>query len=103
MNVRNITQAISLQNYSITDHADEEAECDELDLDDILHSVHNGEIIEEYRNNQPFPRCLIYGPGRNGEPIHSVWDYDAENERAILITVYRPDPRRWADWRYRRK
>ena len=27
------------------------------------------------------------------EQIHSVWDYDLETETAILVTVYRPDPK----------
>lgn len=53
-----------------------------------------GEIIEDYTNHQPYPRCLIYGENFAKEPIHSVWDYDQETDTAILITVYRPDPKR---------
>jgi hypothetical protein len=34
--------------------------------------------------------------------VHSVWAYNQENQWAVLITVYRPDPRRWIDWRTRR-
>ena len=103
MDIQDIAQAISLQNYYITNHADEEAQDDQLDFDDIFYSVHNGEIIEDYPTNQPHPRCLIYGTSINGEPIHSIWDYNANNEQAILVTVYRPDPIRWINWRKRRR
>ena len=59
MDIQDIAQAISLQNYYITNHADEEAQDDQLDFDDIFYSVHNGEIIEDYPTNQPHPRCLL--------------------------------------------
>ena len=103
MDIRDIIRAIDSQNYRITDHGDEEAESDQLDFEEIFYSVRNGEIIENYPSDQPFPSCLIYGTNVSGEPIHSVWAYDEENQRASLVTVYRPDPTRWINWRERRK
>lgn len=37
------------------------------------------------------------------QPIHSVWGYNEKNQWVVLITVYRPDPQRWMDWKIRRK
>ena len=102
MDVGNIIRAIDSQNYYITNHADEEAEDDQLELEEIFYSVRNGEIIKDYPEDRPHSSCLIYGKNIAGEPIHSVWAYDEENQRAILITVYRPDPTRWINWRERR-
>ncbi len=103
MDIRDIIRAIDSQNYRITAHGDEEAENDQLDFEEIFYSVRNGEIIENYPSDQPFPSCLIYGTNVSGEPIHSVWAYDEENQRASLVTVYRPDPTRWINWREREK
>ena len=103
MDIRGIIRAIDSQNYRITGHGDEEAENDQLDFEEIFYSVRNGEIIENYPSDQPFSSCLIYGTNVSGEPIHSVWAYDEENQRASLVTVYRPDPTRWINWRERRK
>ncbi len=61
-----------------------------------------GEIIEEYPEDKPYPSCLIYGDTFPGEPVHSVWAYNEANRWAVLITVYRPDPKRWINWRKRR-
>ncbi len=61
MNIKKIIDAILDYRYWITDHADEEAEEDQLSFDEIYYSVLYGEIIEDYPNNKPFPRCLIYG------------------------------------------
>ena len=94
--------AIRTNRVRITDHADEEAQNDRLILDEILHSVENGEIIEDYPEDKPFPSCLIYGNGSDGSPIHSVWAYNDGNGWAVLITVYRPDPTEWTDWKVRK-
>jgi hypothetical protein len=31
------------------------------------------------------------------EAVHAVWAFDEGAGRAILVTVYRPDPARWSD------
>lgn len=87
----------------VTDHADEEAQNDRLTYKEIFSSVANGEIIEEYPRDKPYPSCLVYGESDNNEPIHSVWAYNMNTRFAVLITVYRPDPKKWVNWRIRRK
>lgn len=103
MNIEDIIDAIRDNRLRITDHADEEALADELSFDEIFFSVLQGEIIEDYPTDKPYPSCLIYGDSFKGDPIHSVWAYNPETQWAVLITVYRPDPNRWIDWRTRRK
>lgn len=61
MNIAYIIEAIRANRVRITDHADEEAEADQLTFDEIYFSVLNGEIIEDYPNDKPYPSCLIYG------------------------------------------
>ena len=78
------------------------AEEDRLSYDDIFASVFQGTVIEDYPGDRPFPSCLIYGNTYSQEPVHSVWAYYQEVGRAILVTVYRPDPGLWIDWRVRR-
>ncbi|MDD5560158.1 DUF4258 domain-containing protein [Candidatus Methylomirabilis sp.] len=103
MNIQDIIDAIRDNRIRITDHADEEAQADRLPFDEIFFSVLQGEIIEAYPSDKPYPSCLIYGNSFTGEPIHSVWAYNPETKWSVLITVYRPDPERWVDWRTRRK
>ncbi len=103
MNIQDIISAIQEKRIRITDHADEEAQTDTLTFDEIFFSVLQGEIIEDYPTDKPYPSCLIYGNNFEGEPIHSVWAYNDKAKWAVLITVYRPDPNRWINWRERRK
>ncbi|HEY84187.1 MAG TPA: DUF4258 domain-containing protein [Chloroflexi bacterium] len=102
MKINDIIDAIRAGKIRITDHADEEAQADRLSFDEIFYSVFQGEIIEDYQDDKPYPSCLVYGDTFSENPVHSVWAYNSENQWAVLITVYRPDPLRWIDWRTRR-
>ncbi|AGX86285.1 DUF4258 domain-containing protein [Candidatus Symbiobacter mobilis] len=103
MNITDIIVAIQRSLVRITDHADEEAVNDDLAFDEIYYSVIKGEIIEDYPNDRPYPSCLVFGKNFTGEPIHSVWGYNPDNLWVVLLTVYRPDPKRWIDWKIRVK
>jgi len=103
VDIQGIIDAVRCNRVRITDHADEEAQADHLSFDEIFYSVLRGEIIEEYPSDKPYPSCLIHGDSFAGEPIHSVWAYNDATRWAVLVTVYRPDPCRWIDWRIRRK
>ena len=103
MNIEDIIHSIRNDKIRITDHADEEAHSDNLTFDEIFTSVIYGEIIENYPKDKPYPSCLIFGKNFKREPIHSVWAYNEINQWAVLITVYRPDPAKWIDWKVRRR
>lgn len=103
MEIADIIEAIRANRVRITDHADDEAETDQLSFDEIYFSVLHGEIIEDYPSDKPYPSCLICGQTFSGDPVHSVWAYNEHNQWAVLITVYRPAPSLWINWRERRK
>lgn len=101
MDIENIVVAVKNGWVRITDHADEESNDDSLTFGEIYFSIMHGEIIEDYPNDRPYPSCLILGSNFSGEPIHSVWAYNSKSQWVVLITVYRPDPARWIDWKIR--
>jgi len=103
LELRDIIEAILAKRICVTDHADEEARADQLTLDEILFSVSHGEIIENYESDWPYPSCLILGQTEGGIAVHSVWAYNNKSGWAVLVTVYRPDPEQWANWRGRKK
>jgi hypothetical protein len=103
MEINRIIDSIQNNRVRISDHADEAAEADELTFDEIYLAVLHGEVIEDYPAERPCPSCLIYGMTFSGDPVHSVWACNAENQWAVLVRVYRPDPNRWVNWRERKK
>jgi hypothetical protein len=60
----------------------------QIKLKDIKCTIENGEIIEQYPTDFPFPSCLI-----NGEDIHVVCSVG--EGRLYIITAYRPSLEKW--------
>jgi Domain of unknown function (DUF4258) len=102
MDFEDIVEAIQLGRVLPSRHSRKEAADDDLVLGEIYESVLEGELIEEYPDSYLMPAGLILGFNTVGDPIHSVWGYDQVSQTARLITVYRPSPDRWINWRQRR-
>ena len=62
------------------------------------------EVIEDYpAGPRALPDCLVMGTSRSGEMFHAVLAIDHENDRVLVVTVYRPNSEEWQDgWRIRR-
>jgi hypothetical protein len=80
----------------------EEEELGEILDQEVCEAVLNGEVIESYPNDVPYPSCLIYGRTRRGRPIHAVCAYSEPDGLTIVITTYEPDPDKWIDLRRRK-
>lgn len=61
MNINDIINSVLNNRINFTYHVKKEAEEDQLSFGEILESLFQGEIIEEYPEDKPFPSCLIYG------------------------------------------
>lgn len=61
--------------------------------EDIEFALLNGEIIENYEDDYPFPSCLILGTNKSNEYIHIVCG--SNGEELWLITAYYPDETEW--------
>lgn len=70
---------------------------------EVYEVIQEGEIIEEYPNDKPFPSILIFGTTNSKRPLHIVCAYDSEDDQTIIVTVYQPDPNRWVGYKRRKK
>lgn len=102
MDLEELRKTVKSNNYRITFHALKEKEADNISLDEIIYSFDRAEVIEDYPSSKPFPCCLVLGFNNKGEPIHTVWAYDEHIQMAILITVYRPNPEKWVEYKERK-
>ena len=70
-------------------------------INDVRESIKNGEIIEQYQDDYPFPSCLIMGKSGN-RVIHVV--ASIEDGLLYIITAYIPNPDKWEeDWKTRKE
>ena len=62
---------------------------------EVKQCILNGEIIEIYDKDKPFPSCLVFGYTQNARPLHIVCSTD-ENY-LYIITAYEPDTIKFLD------
>ena len=103
--VEDIKRAVSKKRYNITLHAREEMspKGDDISEKELIETILNGETMEGYPNDKPFPSCLIFGRTKEGRPIHAVCAYSKDDDITIIITTYEPDINMRVDYRYRRR
>ena len=69
----------------------------EIEENDVLETLENGIIIEDYKDNYPFPSVLVNRDNETKRPVHIVIGIDADLNRLYIITVYEPDIDKWRD------
>ena len=85
----------------LTSHCSLRLEQRNITEDDIESALNNGEIIEQYPDDYPWPSCLILGYSNN-HPLHICMG--SNGDAAKLITAYWPDPKKWsADFKQRKE
>ena len=62
---------------------------------DVENALINGEIIEEYEKDYPYPSCLVFGINLNNDVLHIVCG--SNDEELWIITAYYPDKKEWED------
>ena len=70
---------------------------------EVLEALLNGECIEAYPEDTPYPSALFFG--RSGaRPLHAVAAFDAGGGEVYIITAYEPDTKHFTnDFKTRKK
>ena len=61
---------------------------------EVRHVIENGEVIESYRDDTPYPSRLVLGWVKT-RPLHVVAAENRVERQEIIITVYEPDAKEW--------
>ena len=90
-----IAQLCNKRDLRWTSHILERIFCRGISTDDVKSALTNGEIIEHYPNDYPFPSCLVLGYTATRRLLHVVCG--SNGVELWLITAYFPDPAEWTD------
>ena len=75
----------------------------QISTDAVISVVKHGEVIAEYKDDQPYPSFLLLGFFTDA-PLHVVVGVNPESNDARVITVYAPEHNLWSeDYKTRKK
>lgn len=68
-----------------------------IDAEDVIDVLMNGETIFEYPSDKPYPSRLVLGWVKSSpeQALHVVVAEDAETDTCIVVTAYWPDKNMW--------
>jgi len=94
---------IEADRYEWSRHALRRIDQRDLYHKEVIQLLREGDIIEDYPDDKPFPSALFMGHVKDG-PLHVVAALDDEGDWLYIVTAYRPDLRRFEpDYRTRRE
>lgn len=64
---------------------------------DLLACLGDGNVIENYPGDFPFPSFLVNGTTSGKYPLHAVVGVNRGEKILYIITVYVPDQARWTN------
>lgn len=103
--LRQVLELTARQEVRVSEHGYDELAADEIFLDEILVSLPQAIVVEDYPDYAKGPAVLVLQQGVDGRPLHVVWGIaKGTTTPAVLVTAYRPDPARWSDdWMTRKR
>ena len=96
LQLENIRNLCTDELMVLTDHLTTRMRQRQIRLEDIKNTIKNGQIIEQYPTDYPFPSCLI-----NGNNLHIVCSIGSG--RLYIITAYKPSNEKWENDGSKRK
>lgn len=95
LDIENIKEYIDKSKIDWTKHCLNRLNQRDILISDVKTAINNGNIIEHYYDDYPYPSCLIVGYNINNRILHIVCG--VREDIVHMVTAYYPDTNRWEE------
>lgn len=95
LNIENIKEHMKKRKVNWTKHCLNRLNQRDILISDVKKAINNGQIIEYYYDDYPYPSCLILGYNINNKMLHIICGINEDTVH--MITAYFPDINKWED------
>ena len=96
--LRQICKLVNTGEFRISDHGYDELAEDGILVGEVIASLASAQVVEDYPNYPKGPCVLVLQTGDDQQAIHAVWGLPrGQDSPAVLVTAYKPDPKKWTD------
>ena len=96
--LRQICKLVNTAEFRISDHGYDELAEDGILVGEIISALPEAQVVEDYPNYPKGPCVLVLLVDGDGRAIHAVWGLPrGQDSPAVLVTAYKPDPKKWSD------
>ena len=99
MDIGAIQEKTRFGDYRFSGHAIKRMIERTIERTEVEAAVNNGAIIEEYPGDKYSPSYLIYGQTLAKRDLHIQVSLPP---KVVIVTIYKPDPSKWIDYKIRR-
>jgi len=98
----NIREKLQNNQFELSWHAEKEKQQDKITYFEIDEAFKTLEVIEDYPDDPRGNSCLTLGFTYEHKALHFVLG-NLEDEKILIITIYRPKPEEWIDFARRQR
>ena|SRR5947209_5700192 len=96
--LRRVRALVQRGQVEVSRHGLQELAADGILLEEAIVGVASAQAIEDYPDFHKGPPVLALQWDASRRPIHVLWGIGRGSAApAVLVTAYRPDPRRWSE------
>ena len=101
--IARIQSLIRRRRYRLSLHAERERDADRIQIAELEQAFQSRrlELVEDYPEDPRGHSHLVLGFTESDQPIHAVCAI--HEGTVVIVTVYRPNPTLWRDYRIRRE
>lgn len=100
--IKDIQSKVQQGQFEFSKHAVDQSILRRISVKEMREAIASSQVIEDYPDDKYGPSCLVFGLTETNRPLHIQCSHPSR-PLIKIITLYKPGPDEWVDFKVRRK